>query len=191
MKRYRSPRDVLAEVDKVLAGRATVVAPFSLLDQTLDVLYRARHYSWIAIHLNAGEQSLAFRQAFRGSEPDSGSAPTGMRFTTPIRIGRRVLGAMEAESDREYAFGRDERVLLERVATRIALYLATRGKHILRRLRDQAQPSGESALAVAAEAPQVPSRLQPVSTKKAVKPSKSVSKSFGRAGLRPASGVTS
>ncbi|MGH9603513.1 MAG: hypothetical protein ACRD24_14125, partial [Terriglobales bacterium] len=153
------------------------------------VLYRARHYSWIAIHLDSGEQSL--RQVFRGSEPDSGSPQTRMKFTTPIGIGRRVLGAMEAESDREYAFGRDERVLLERVATRLALYLATRGKNILRRLRDQAQPSDEPALAVAAEEPQVPSRPQPVSTKKSVRPLKSVSKSFGRAGLRPASGGTS
>jgi putative methionine-R-sulfoxide reductase with GAF domain len=186
LKRYRSPREVLAEVEKVLAGRASVAAPVSLLDQTLDILYHARHYSWIGIYLHAGEQAI--RQAFRGEEADPGSPQSRSKFATPIRIGWRVLGVMEVESDREHAFGRHDRVLLERVASRLALYLATRGKHILRRLRDQTESLTEVEAAAVAE-PRVPSRRpQPVGSKKSVQPSRPSSKRFGRTALRPASG---
>ena len=181
MKRYRSPREVLAEVDKVLAGRATVVAPFSLLDQTLDILYRSRHYLWIGFYLTTEAQAV--RLAFRGEEADPGSAQRRPEFDAPVKIGRRELGVIEVESDREHAFGRDERVLLQRVASRLALYLATRGKHILRRLRDQKPPEDNESVATAAE--------PRVDAKKSARPLKPVSKPSGRVGaLRSASGAT-
>lgn len=189
MKRYRSPREVLAEVEKVLAGRASVAAPLSLLDQTLDILYHARHYFCIGISLSAGEQMV--RQAFRGPVPpgdthagERDSAGARCSIVVPIQIGRRVLGAIDVESDREYAFGREDRVLLQRVAARLARYLSTRGKHVLRRLREQAQPVADAA-AIAVPGPGVAIRAaQPA--KKSVKPLRPSL----RARLRPASGVT-
>ena len=57
MKRYRPPREVLAEVQKLLAGRASAAAPLSVLDQTVELLHRARNYFRIGISLNAGERS--------------------------------------------------------------------------------------------------------------------------------------
>lgn len=180
MKRYRSPREVLAEVEKALAGRATVVAPYALIEQTLDILHRSRHYSWIGFYLTTEEQAV--RLAFRGEEADPASPRTRSEFDVPVKIGRRELGVIEVESDREHAFGRDERVLLQRVASSVALYLATRGKHILRRVRDQVQPATEQDAAVAGPR---------VAGKKSVKPLRSVSKPSGRVGaLRPASGAT-
>ena len=133
MKRYRSPREVLAEVEKLAAARPSMTAPLAVLDQTAELLYRARNYSWVGISLHAGEQS--FRQVTRGSEPGSGLLPARSQFMVPIRIAGRELGVIELESEREYAFGRGERVLLERVAARLGRYLGTRGKHVLFKLR--------------------------------------------------------
>ena len=181
VKRYRPTREVLAEVEKVLAGRARASAPLALLDETVDLLYHARHYAWIGIYLNAQEQQV--RQAFRGRE----RVPPGSEIALPIRIGSRVLGVMDVESDRENAFGRVDRVFLEEVARRLARYFTTRGKHLLRRLRDQAQPHAEAAEATVE--PHLGVRRAPVvGAKKSVRPS---SKPSGRAVLRPASGVTS
>lgn len=185
MKRYRSPREVLAEVEKLVAARPTITAPLSVLDETAELLYRARNYFWIGIYLNAGEESV--RQAFRGPEPDPGSPQTGSKFVAPIRIVGRVLGVIDVGSDREHTFGPQERVLLERVATRLGRYLATRGKHVLRRLREQARPAADASLPGTLE-PQVAFRRpQPPAARKAVKPLKS----SGRRSLRPASRATS
>ena len=185
MKRYRTPREVLAEVDKLAAARPSISAPLAVLDETVELLHRARHYSWIGIYLNAGEPMV--RLAVRGEELDPGSARPHSKFAAPMRIVGRELGVIEAESDREHAFGREDRVLLQRVATRLALYLSTRGKHILRRLLDASPPVADAASldprpSLAAAQP---------AAKKSVKPLKSASKSFGRHTLRPASGVTS
>ncbi len=187
MKRYRSPREVLAEVEKLLAARPTISSPVSALDQTVDVLFHARHYSWIGIYLNAGEH-LA-RQAVRGPEPARRAQAQDVlqghsKMIVPIQIGRRTLGMLDVESDREYAFGRDERVLLQRVASRLALYLATRGKHILRRLRDDIQPATQQ------ESPATVAESR-AGVKKSAKPLRSIPKPSGRAALRPASGATS
>ncbi|MGH9577735.1 MAG: hypothetical protein ACRD3R_09885, partial [Terriglobales bacterium] len=145
MKRYRTPREVLAEVEKLAAARPSMTAPLAVLDQTAELLHRARNYSWVGISLHAGEQS--FRQVCRGSEPDPGLPQARSKFMAPIRIVGRELGVIELESEREYAFGRQERVLLERVASRLGRYIVTRGKHVLFRLREQAQSAADAAAA--------------------------------------------
>jgi putative methionine-R-sulfoxide reductase with GAF domain len=190
LKRYRSPREVLAEIEKLVAARPSISAPLSVLDETAELLYRARNYSWIGIFLHAGEELV--RQASRGAAADPDTPQTRSTIVVPIKIVGRELGAIEAESEREYAFGRQERVLLERVAARLARYLATRGKHVLRRLREQTQPTADAAApAVAADLQVAFRRTQPFAAKKSVKPSKPSLKPSGRAGLRPASGATS
>ncbi len=187
MKRYRSPREVLAEVEKVLATRPSISAPLAVLEQTAELLYRGRNYSWIGIYLSAGEQMA--RQAVRGAEPDPGLPQALSKFAAPIKIVGRTLGVIEVESDREHAFGRVDRVLLQQVAARLGRYLPTRGKHILRRLREQVQPAADTDAAV--PGPDVELDAAQPAAKKSVKPLKSASKPFGRRSLRPASGVTS
>jgi putative methionine-R-sulfoxide reductase with GAF domain len=178
----------MAEVEKLLAAKPSVSSPASALDETADALFRARNYSWIGIYLKAGAQMS--RQAVRGPEPaprqsaGDGNAPrTHATIVIPIRAGSRTLGVLEAASEREYAFGREERRLLTQVAARLGRYLSTTGKLILRRLREES-PVVEPDADVESEAPSVV-------VKKSVKPLRSVSKPFGRTGLRPASGVTS
>jgi putative methionine-R-sulfoxide reductase with GAF domain len=178
----------MAEVEKLLTARPRISSPASALDETADALFHARHYSWIGIYLKAGERMS--RQAMRGpgpSRPDllrnQDSPRAHSTIVIPIHAGQRTLGVLEAASDREYAFGREERRLLTQVAARLGRYLATTGKPILRRLREESPAVEPDA--------DVESQAQTVAVKKSVKPLRSVSKPFGRTSLRPASGVTS
>ena len=79
-------------------------------------------------------------------------------------------------------------MLLERVAARLGRYLGTRGKHVLRRLREQAQSAADAAL-VAVPGPSAAIHAEQPAEKKSVKPLKP--SPSGRRSLRPASGVTS
>lgn len=67
MKVYRAPRQVLAEVEHVLASSRPSFSKKTPLDEVVNVLYRDRHYFWIGIYLVAGNKVV--RQAFRGPVP--------------------------------------------------------------------------------------------------------------------------
>ncbi len=188
MKRYRPLREVLAEVEKLMAERPNMSAPLAVLDQVADLLYRSRNYSWVGISLHAGEQS--FRQVFRGAEPNLGHAAGRSNFMVAIRMVGRELGVMELESAREHAFGREERVLLKRVAALLGRYLVTRGKHVLFKLREQARSAADAA-PVAVPGPNAALRDPQLAAKKSVKPLKPSPQPSARRSLRPASGVTS
>lgn len=75
MKRIRSPREVLAALDLVLAAKAGPVKDGSPLDQAVEILYRQRHYFWVGIYLVAGDRAM--RQAFRGPVPPCHSFALG------------------------------------------------------------------------------------------------------------------
>ncbi|HXE89601.1 MAG TPA: GAF domain-containing protein [Terriglobales bacterium] len=190
MKRYRSPREVLADVERVLAARPSATAHASPLDEIVEQLHDARHYFWIGIYLVVGEQVV--RQAFRGPVPpchafafgvgnvgttgqsgilkvipDVSQDPTySMCFletkseiVVPIKLGGKVLGVIDVESDRENAFGKTDRVLLEEVADRLARFLTKSGRYLLRHARESATASNS------------PVRAYPASAEKAVKSS--------------------
>ena len=67
MKRIRSPREVLASLDRALAAKAGSVKAGSPLEKTVEILYGQRRYFWVGIYLVAGER--VERQAFRGPVP--------------------------------------------------------------------------------------------------------------------------
>ena len=67
MKRIRSPREVLACLDRALAAKAGPVKSGSPLEKTVEILYDQRRYFWVGIYLVAGER--VERQAFRGPVP--------------------------------------------------------------------------------------------------------------------------
>lgn len=77
--------------------------------------------------------------------PDVSSDPTySMCFletrselVQPIKIGSRILGVIDVESDKLAAFGSQEQVLLEQTAELLARYLVTdRGKRLSRKARE-------------------------------------------------------
>ena len=67
MKRIRSPREVLAALDRMLAENVRPVKGSSPLEKTVEILYDQRRYFWVGIYLVAGER--VERQAFRGPVP--------------------------------------------------------------------------------------------------------------------------
>lgn len=170
MKVYRSSRDLLAEIDLLLAARYNKNSP--RLEAVVETLYRGRHYFWIGIYLVAGNEVV--RQAFRGPVPpchtfalgrgNVGTAgQTGMvkvipdvsadptysmcfletksEIVVPIKLVQRVLGVIDVESDQPNAFSYQDRVFLKKVAGRLALFLTRRGKYLLRRAREAASQS--------------------------------------------------
>lgn len=63
---------------------------------------------------------------------------TKSEIVLPIKIGSRVLGVIDVESDRPGAFSSQERALLEQVAEMLARYLTTnQGKRLLRKAREK------------------------------------------------------
>lgn len=73
----------------------------------------------------------------------------------PIKIAGRVVGVLDAESERLNAFGSEERVLLAQVAGKLARFLTGKGKYVVRRFREGAvepaqvrgyQPSSERSM---------------------------------------------
>lgn len=63
---------------------------------------------------------------------------TKSEIVLPIKIGSRVLGVIDVESDRADAFSRQERALLEQVAELLARYFTSdQGKRLLRKAREK------------------------------------------------------
>lgn len=157
---YRPPRELLAELDQILARKYSPTDD-SPLDQAAVLLHEGRHYSSVGISLVVGGR--AERQVFRSSVPPSSETRSEMAqsgFSQPIKIVGRVLGVIEVESDRENAFSPKERVLLKQVATRLARFLTGRGKYLVRKAKEAAA----GRVVAAAENPE---RHQPASERAA------------------------
>jgi GAF domain-containing protein len=173
--RYRSARDVVGDIQRVLDAKPKPRSA-TALDQTVEMLYLNRGYFWIGIYLVLGEKVV--RQCFRGPVPpchefafgkgnvgttgqkglmkvipDVSEDPTySMCFietksevVVPIKIAGRTLGVIDVESDRLNAFSPQERVLLKTVARKLARYLTSNGKWLVRRAREQ-QAAAEAAV---------------------------------------------
>jgi putative methionine-R-sulfoxide reductase with GAF domain len=134
--RVQTAPELLRQVDSLLAARHTSAA--SVLDELAELLSGQRRYEWIGIYLAAGP----------ASEPDvstlSQDERPASRHVAPIRLAARTLGAIEVRSSRPNAFSYKDRVLLTQIATKLARYLATSGKPLLRKLRAAAEASPET-----------------------------------------------
>ena len=75
MKRIRTPREVLAALDRALAAKAGPVKAGSPLEKAVEILYDQRRYFWVGIYLVAGERLE--RQVFRGPVPPCRSFALG------------------------------------------------------------------------------------------------------------------
>ncbi len=62
-------------------------------------------------------------------------AETRAEIAQPIRTPGQVLGVLNVESDEENALGRQDQVLLKEAASRLGLFLAGRGKYLMRQQR--------------------------------------------------------
>lgn len=77
---------------------------------------------------------------------------TKSELVAPIKIATRVLGVIDVESDEPNAFSSEDRVLLEQVAERLARFLTSDGKYVMRHAREQWLQSREGQKAQSSSA---------------------------------------
>ncbi|PYX09959.1 MAG: hypothetical protein DMG88_04370 [Acidobacteria bacterium] len=161
MKTYLAPRTLLAEIEHMLGGNKPSFQ-HSPLEDVIELLCRGRHYTWAGIYLAVGESgSQQLLGAAAGVEPAQVELPeTRSKILVSIKLASHELGVLAVESDRENAFGPEDRVLLETVADALARFLAGNGKYLVRKARQVAsensnpkrtpQPASTQALRSAA-----------------------------------------
>jgi putative methionine-R-sulfoxide reductase with GAF domain len=134
LKTYRSTRDLLAEIEKLLAENRPSFH-HSPLEEIAGLLCEGRRYSWVGIYLTLDEKSSSALLEEALIKPNQVAVQgTRKKIVVAMRVGGRELGFLNVESDREYAFGSEEQVLLERVAGLLARFLAgPRGKYLVLR----------------------------------------------------------
>jgi hypothetical protein len=137
VKTYRTPRDLQARIEGVLQRR-TISPTAAPLDEVAAILCEGRHYSWIGIYLVAAPAS-GVRKKTSPEAPQS-------RVVMPIKLGQHVFGAIEVRGEDGNTLAGEDRILLKRVATRLAKYLHGPGAYLVRKAREaaaeQPQPSG-------------------------------------------------
>lgn len=143
MKVYRPTRELLAEVDRVLAENKPSFHN-SPLENVIELLCRGRHYTWMGIYLAVdSNESRKLLGSGHDAQPGEIESPeTRTKILVSMKLGGREVGLLDVESDRENAFGPEDRVLLENVATRLARFLTGRGKYIVGKARKQDSTPG-------------------------------------------------
>lgn len=134
MKTYRSTRDLLADVKKLLAENRPSFH-HSPLEEIAGLLCEGRHHSWVGIYLTLDEKSSSALLEEALIKPNQMAVlGTRKKIVVAMRVGGRELGFLNVESGSEYAFGSEEKVLLDRVAGLLARFLAgPRGKYLVLR----------------------------------------------------------
>ena len=132
MKTYRSTRDLLAEIKKLLAENRPSFH-HSPLEEIAGLLCEGRRYSWVGIYLTLDEKSSSALLEEALVKPNQMAVHgTRKKIVVAMRVGGRELGFLNVESGNEYAFGSEEKVLLDRVAGLLARFLAgPRGKYLV------------------------------------------------------------
>jgi putative methionine-R-sulfoxide reductase with GAF domain len=134
LRTYRSTRDLLADVNKVLAENRPSFHG-SPLEEIAGLLCEGRRYSWVGIYLTLDEKSSSALLEEALIKPNQVAMHgTRKKIVVAMRVGGRELGFLNVESNRESAFGSEEQVLLDRVAGLLARFLAgPRGKYLVLR----------------------------------------------------------
>lgn len=135
--RYRSSREVVADIKRVLAAKYSPRE--SPLDQVVDILQESRQYGWVGIYLAVAEDSAP--NVATGTE----ELPKASVMTAPIHLVTRTLGKVEARSERANAFTGDDHALLKETAALLARFLSGKGKYLMRRAREAANAAANEA----------------------------------------------
>jgi putative methionine-R-sulfoxide reductase with GAF domain len=148
VKPYRSTRLLLADIERALTSNRPSFH-HSPLELVAGLLCEGRHYSWAGIYLTVDSASSpALLQDAADLHPaQMAAAGTRKKIIVSMKVGGREVGFLNVESDRESAFGAEERVLLERVAGLLARFLTGAGKYLVRKA---AKPSPIPKVAAAA-----------------------------------------
>ena len=145
MRPYRSTRDLLVDIETALAENRPSFHD-SPLEKVAGLLAEGRHYGWVGIYLTL-EKQPAMPLLPNAAHPARFEATgTRKKVIVTMKIAGREIGFLNVESDRENAFGSEERVLLERVAGLLAKFLTGPGKYLVRKA-GQPEPMPRAAAA--------------------------------------------
>jgi hypothetical protein len=133
LKVYSPTRQLLADVECLLAANRPD-AHGSPLEDVINLLCRGRHYAWVGIFLAIAEVATQPSMA-TGSLGEVTLPETRSKILVTMKLASRELGVLSVESDRENAFGTQDRVLLEAVADTLGRFLVGNGKYLVRRAR--------------------------------------------------------
>jgi L-methionine (R)-S-oxide reductase len=167
-RRYRSPHDLISTLKELLVFKPSVRASHVLEqvveqlyegrgyfwigiylaagDNVIRQCFRGPAPPCHSFALGVGNVGTAGQKGIVKVIPDVSADPTySMCFietkseiVLPLKIGSRILGVIDVESDRLDAFGSQERALLEQVAKLLARYLTTdQGKLLSRKAREK------------------------------------------------------
>jgi len=167
-KHYRSARDLLSSLKTALLSKSTrqtgnvleqvvqqlyegrgyfwIGIYLAAGDKVIRQCFRGPVPPCHSFALGVGNVGTAGQTGVTKVIPDVSADPTySMCFretkseiVRPIKIGARILGVIDVESDRLDAFSRQERVLLGQVAAMLARYLTTdQGKRLMRKAREK------------------------------------------------------
>jgi putative methionine-R-sulfoxide reductase with GAF domain len=143
---YRSTRDLLADVEQALAENRPSFH-HSPLEKVAGLLAEGRHYGWVGIYLTLEKQPATPLLPNAAHPARFEASGTRKKVIVAMKIAGREIGFLNVESNRENAFGADERVLLERVAGMLAKFLVGPGKYLVRKA---GEPEPEPRAAAAA-----------------------------------------
>lgn len=148
MRTYRSTRNLLADVKKVLADNRPSFHR-SPLEEIAGLLCEGRHYSWVGVYLTLDEKSSSALLEEALIKPNQVAVHgTRKKIVVAMRVGGREIGFLNVESDRESAFGSEDRVLLDRVAGLLARFLAgPRGKYLVLKAAKALPPASRAIAA--------------------------------------------
>jgi putative methionine-R-sulfoxide reductase with GAF domain len=145
VKPFRSTRDVLADVERALAENRPSFHD-SPLERVAGLLAEGRHYGWVGIYLTLEKQQATPLLQNTVHPAEFAASGTRKKVIVTMKIAGREIGFLNVESNRENAFGADERVLLERVAGLLAKFLTDQGKYLVRKAAEpQPQPKAAAA----------------------------------------------
>jgi putative methionine-R-sulfoxide reductase with GAF domain len=145
VKPFRSTRDVLADVEQALAENRPSFHE-SPLEKVAGLLVEGRHYGWVGIYLTLERQSATPLLPNAAHPVQFEASGTRKKVIVTMKIAGREIGFLNVESNRENAFGADERVLLERVAGLLAKFLTGPGKYLVRKAAEP-EPKPRAAAA--------------------------------------------
>ncbi|MBO0910151.1 MAG: hypothetical protein J2P13_00050 [Acidobacteria bacterium] len=118
----------------------------SPLEKVAELMADGRHYGWVGIYLKLDPRSAPALLENFVHPAEFAAAGMQKKVIVAMKIAGREVGFLNIESDRETAFGSEERVFLERVAYRLAKFLVGPGKYLLRKAM---QPSSAPKAAAA------------------------------------------
>jgi hypothetical protein len=145
MRPYRSTRDLLSEIEQALADNRPSFHD-SPLEKVAGLLAEGRHYGWVGIFLTLEKQPATPLLPNAAHPARFEASGTRKKVIVSMKIAGREIGFLNVESDRENAFGSEERVLLERVAGLLAKFLTGPGKYLVRKA-GQPEPTPRAAAA--------------------------------------------